>query len=128
MIVLGLMIGAVWVAASVELKGKTPIGHGLAWWKKQDFIASWFDQKPAKPAPKKPVKKREAVKPIVKEPSAPVEKEATAKRVALLERASRAIERDDGNPGAKTEIDDAPSASEKKALDELLTSRVPRGR
>lgn len=128
MIVLGLMVGAVWGAASVELKGKTPIGHALAWWKKQDFLASWTDKKPAKPAQKKPAKKREAAKPIVKEPTAPVEKEATAKRVALLERAAQAIERDDGNPGAKTEIDEKPSASEKKALDELLTSRVPRGR
>lgn len=134
MVFLSLMIGLCWVAASYEISGKTPIGHGLAWWKKEKPLARLYasveglfadDDKPAK----KPSKKKETARPAQNKPAPePQEKEATAKRVALLEKAAQAIERDAGNPGAKTSVGEKPSSKDKKALDELLTSRLPRGR
>jgi hypothetical protein len=122
MIVLSVLVGLCWVASSYEIEGKTPIGHGLTWWKKQQFFAD-----KTKPQKKQP-KKKETARPTIKPAPQPQEKEATAKRVALLEKAAQAIERDAGNPGAKTSVGEKPSSKDKKALDELLTSRLPRGR
>lgn len=119
MLFLFALVGCVWACASIEVRGKTPVGHALVWWKAHDFFAEKRD---------KPMKKRDPARPM-QMPEAPrVEKEATAKRVALLERAAKAIERDDGNPGAKTSLGEKTTTSEKKALDELVSSRVPRRR
>ena len=135
MLFLSLVVGAAWVSASVEIAGKTPFGHARAWWKKQDFareLRTWLDFGEEKPkTPKKPKpkpKEREAERAPA---PAPVEREATARRVAMLEKAAAAIERDEGNPGkpvARTTVGEKPSAEDKKALDELVSSRVPRKR
>lgn len=102
-------------------------------------------KKPSKPKPKKPIAKDKP------ERAAPndVEVEATPKRVALLESAAKEASRDADEPRItratveasprtsastekrstaekpkKTKVDERLSAAEKKALDELVTSRV----
>jgi hypothetical protein len=114
MLVLSVLVGAVWVSAAVEIRGKTPVGHALSWWKKQSFFAA------KKERPKRKVDKKEAVRPAPK----PVEKEATRKRVAILEKAAESLSVTPDPAVKKTKVGEKPSASEKKALDELVTSHL----
>ncbi|MCK6544381.1 hypothetical protein L6R52_00795 [Myxococcota bacterium] len=110
-----------------------------------DDDAAPAKKKPAKPKPKKPVAKDKTERAARTD----VEAEATPKRVALLESAAREASRDVAEPRAartaveasprsrastekvttaekpkKTKVDERLSAADKKALDELVTSRV----
>ena len=67
MIVLGVFVGLIWASASIEYRGKTPFGHGLVWWQKQNFFAEMVKE----PKKNTPPKKKDTARPAISAPAAP---------------------------------------------------------
>ena len=118
----GVLVGLAFAVVSVEIGGQTIYRryHMNALWPK---ASSWFESTWAswkKPEKKKSPAKRSTPK---AKPSA-----RAKERVAILKRAGRAAspEVKPLPPKRKTRVDPPISPRQKKALDELVTSRVGR--
>jgi hypothetical protein len=108
-IVLVLLVAGAFTAVTTEWKGKTVFATV-----RDDVRSRWNDA--PREVPKKNPPKR-AIESVQREPKA-------KERVALLRRASEEV----AARAERTRVDPKITEAEKKALDDLMTSRVTRGK
>jgi hypothetical protein len=114
----GVLVALAFAVVSVEIGGETLYRryqiHRL-WPKASSWVESW---RPKLAKTKRPV----TVKPKAKQP------DRARERVAILRRATQAAspEMRTAPPKRRTSVDSPASPEQKKALDELLSSRVTR--
>ncbi len=124
MLAFALVLAIGWFAFAVKVGHRTLAGH----------VGRWVERLVASRHPVvHPRKGQPLANPAVRaDPT--VQKEATKKRVELLESAARAAAADDDegraqrNTAPRTRIEERISPDHKKALDDLVTSRVTRSR
>ncbi len=136
LVVMGALIGLVWCAVSVEFAGKTPYGH-LRVWGKQPWVLSaskwvrdfaedahaWWDKWRAsldEPAV--------AEAPPNRAVEAPAPENRKPARLRRLRRAAKALKPADRGQGRAGRVEERLSLEQKKALDELVTTRLAHDR
>jgi hypothetical protein len=135
----GFLVAAAWASAAVEYQGRTPIGHLIVWSKAShpwETAMRWIEKRydslfaPEPPAAKSKGRSKTATPIRAPQPKQePLDTVATAKRVALLESAAAEVEAPAQNAKpARVRLDERLSSSDKKALDQILSTRVTRDR